>query len=413
MELTSHQLAALNTLLPAGYRLETVVRKDARPVGTMQRKTEADNLDFALEFPSRLPEKRLAREKKKSSAVDEAETKPRQGDAVRRILKVLEALKRSPYAEPFLQPVDLDTHHDYLQVVSEPMDLATVEAKLKNSDYETAYHFAMDVRKIWSNSFRYNAKGSELYSMTMEISGQFEKLMEGLEQLVLSDKKDALHDLQRKVERMTKEIKDLHSRGAPKVVIQKPVNDKPMTLQEKRMLGQSIRKLEPKHLRGVLDIVRDSMIIDADGGELVIDLDTLPPRVCRELENYVKNLYQGVSKHSKKKKDRDLTSTGVTSLPDDKSKRFKEVESKLEEIVQPKEQLPKEESESDSSSSDDSEQDEEMPAPTRSNAVDNSAGFSVTSMWSNFQQEHQMNSLSPQLSCLEPAPAKTPQTDIS
>mmetsp|Transcript_13563 Transcript_13563/g.25590 ORF Transcript_13563/g.25590 Transcript_13563/m.25590 type:complete len:411 (-) Transcript_13563:889-2121(-) len=385
MELTTHQLAALNAKLPAGYKIETITRKDPRP-----RKTEADNLDFDLEFASRLPEKRSTREKRKPSGFEEIETKPRQGDAARRIQKILQTLKKSQYAEPFLQPVDLGTHPDYLQVVSEPMDLATVEEKLRNNEYETAYQFAMDVRKIWSNSFRFNAKGSDLYSMTMEISAMFEKLIEGNEQLVLNDKKDVLHDLYRKVERMSKEIKDLHARGSTKA-LPKTFNEKPMTLQEKRVLGQNIRKLDPKHLRGVLDIVRDSMSLDADGGELVIDLDTLPPRVCRELEHYVKNLNQGATKSVKKKKDREPGQVGGISEHDDKSKRLKEVESKLEEIAdvrsKPKDQPAKEESESESSSSDESELDEDMPAPSGNSMMDNLTGFSVSSMWSNFQQE--------------------------
>jgi hypothetical protein len=44
---------------------------------------------------------------------------------------------------------------------------------------------------------------------------------------------------------MTMEIKDLHAREAGKVVT-KSFNDKPMTLQEKRVFGLNIRKLEPK-----------------------------------------------------------------------------------------------------------------------------------------------------------------------
>mmetsp|Transcript_18375 Transcript_18375/g.33018 ORF Transcript_18375/g.33018 Transcript_18375/m.33018 type:complete len:416 (-) Transcript_18375:832-2079(-) len=395
MELTSNQVAALNSKLPAGYKIEPVSRKEPRPVGSSQRRTEADNLDFDVEFASRLPEKRSTREKRKPSGFEESEAKPRQGDAVRKIQKILQILKKNPYAEPFLQPVDVAALPDYLQVVSEPMDLSTVEEKLKNGDYETAYQFAMDVRKIWSNSFRYNAKGSELYSMTMEISDQFEKLIEGNEQLILSDKKDALHDLYRKVEKMSKEIKDLHARGANKP-IQKTFNEKPMTLQEKRVLGQNIRKLDPKHLRGVLDIVRDSMSLDADGGELVIDLDTLPPRVCRELETYVKNLQQNTLRTSKKRKPGEINFPGIMSAQQNTTKRLKEIDSQLEEIAisKPKQEEtgPKLESESESSSSDDSDLDDEVVAPMARDSSDNLAGFSVSSMWNSFQQERMQHS---------------------
>jgi hypothetical protein len=395
MELTSNQVAALNSKLPAGYKIEPVANKEPRSVGSSHRRTEADNLDFDVEFASRLPEKRSTREKRKPSGFEEIESKPRQGDSVRRIQKIMQALKKSPYAEPFLQPVDLNALPDYLKVISEPMDLGTVEEKLRNGDYETAYQFAMDVRKIWSNSFRYNAKGSDLYSMTMEISAMFEKLFEGHDQLILSDKKDALHDLYRKVERMSKEIKDLHARGASKPA-PKTFNDKPMTLQEKRVLGQNIRKLEPKNLRGVLDIVRNSMSLDADGSELVIDLDTLPPRVCRELETYVKNLHPTTTKSSKKRKGGDVNFPGIASAHESTTKRLKEVESQLDEIAVPKprseEVERKLDQESESSSSDDSEVDDEVILPMPDIASDAITGFSVSSMWNSFQQERSQQS---------------------
>jgi hypothetical protein len=325
------------------------------------------------DYVSHLPEKRPTREKRKPSEFDEIESKPRQGDAVKRIFKVIHTLKKSPYAQPFLKAVDLVAHPDYLQVVSEPMDLETVETKLKHNEYETAYQFAMDIRKIWSNSFRYSAKGSDLYSMTMEISALFEKLIEGKDHLVLNDKKDALHDLYRQVERMSKEIKDLHAREAVKVVT-KSLNDKPMTLQEKRVLGQNIRKLEPKDLRGVLDIVRDCMSIDADGEALVIDLGTLPPKLCRELEQYLKNLH---SKASNKLRISDLVPSNP--LMDEAAvKRHKEAESELDQIADPLKL------ESKSSSSDDSLE-EEMPAPC--SPLESLPGLSVSSLWSPFQEE--------------------------
>jgi hypothetical protein len=394
MELTSIQVVALNSRLPAGYKIEPVTNKEPRAGGS-QRKTEADNLDFNVEFGRHSQEKRSTREIRRPSGFDETESKPRQENPVRRIQQILQTLKKSPYAEPFLQPADLTALPDYLQVVSEPMDLYTVEEKLKNGDYETGFLFAMDVRKIWSNSFRYNANGSDLYSMTMEISGLFEKLIAGCEQLILSDKKDVLTDLYRKVERMSKEIKDLHSRGSNKPA-QKIFNDKPMTLQEKRVLGQSIRRLDPKHLRGVLDIVRDSMSLDADGGELVIDLDTLPPRACRELETYVKNLHNPTSK-SKKRKASDVNLPGIVSAHETATKRLKEVESRLDEITVPKAKPEvsgaTRAEDSDSSSSDDSEMSDEVVLPTHNASSDGMPGFSVSSMWSNFQQERMQQNI--------------------
>ena len=38
-------------------------------------------------------------------------------------------------AEPFLEPVDPKQVADYYEVIKDPMDLSTVEAKLANGEY--------------------------------------------------------------------------------------------------------------------------------------------------------------------------------------------------------------------------------------------------------------------------------------
>lgn len=50
-----------------------------------------------------------------------------------------------------------------------------------------------------------------------------------------------------------------------------------MSYNEKRNLGENIRKMPPKHLRGVWEIVQDGMNMDVeDGEELEFDIDKLP-----------------------------------------------------------------------------------------------------------------------------------------
>ena len=77
--------------------------------------------------------------------------------------KIITRIKRHPSAAPFLEPVDpvelgLD---DYYDIIKEPMDLGTVEKKLRNNDYNSPYQFFTDVRKIWSNAFTYNPRNSQ------------------------------------------------------------------------------------------------------------------------------------------------------------------------------------------------------------------------------------------------------------
>jgi len=75
------------------------------------------------------------------------------------------------------------------------MDLSTIEKNLKSGEYATSYQFAMKMRLIWSNSFYYNANGSELYHMTMALSSEFEKLMKGNENLVLTEQRNLIQEL--------------------------------------------------------------------------------------------------------------------------------------------------------------------------------------------------------------------------
>ena len=244
--------------------------------------------------------KRTARVKR-PIAYDDDEPKSTHSDAYRKISSILHRLQRHPLAGPFLQPVDVQAVPDYLDVVAEPIDLSTVERKLLSGEYTSAYEFSVDVRKIWSNAFQYNAQGTEMYQITVSLSAYFEMLFKGCEQLLLTDRNDALENLYKQVEALKKEIRDIKGPKAPRQPAVVLV-DRPMTLQEKKTLGQNIRSLQPHHLRGLLAIIKDSLPADIQGTELEFDIDTLTPKVCRELEKYVKHCLASTSAPLKSKK---------------------------------------------------------------------------------------------------------------
>ena len=73
-----------------------------------------------------------------------------------------------------------------------------------------------------------------------------------------------------------------------------------MTLEEKNELKANINKLTPDQQRGIIDIVRDC--INQNGSDVFeFELDQLPPRKCRELEQYVKTCIQINNKKEKRK----------------------------------------------------------------------------------------------------------------
>mmetsp|Transcript_13350 Transcript_13350/g.19489 ORF Transcript_13350/g.19489 Transcript_13350/m.19489 type:complete len:416 (+) Transcript_13350:19-1266(+) len=388
MELTSHQLAALNAKLPQKFKIDSATKKDTRQTTAPKRRSEAENLDFDVQFHSRLPEKRPTREKR-PAVYEETEPKLHQGDAYKKIYKILQTVKKHPMAELFLQPVDPSQVPDYYEVIEEPMDLSIVEDKLKNGEYDTAFQFAMDMRKIWSNSFYYNAKGSDLYHMTMELSSLFEKLMKGNESLILSDKKDVVQDLYRKLEKLSKGFKEMQNKTpATANRVQVKPAEKPMTIQEKKQLCQNIKKLEPRFLRGVLDIVQESM--DVQGEELEFDVDKLPAKTCRELEKYVKQCLQTASRSKKKKPQTAINIEGIKAATEASSNRLKELDTQLEQLAQQTRNEPQEQQEESESSSSSSEEEEDVPGPQDStnNAGNSESGPSVSSMWNSFLQQN-------------------------
>ena len=85
-----------------------------------------------------------------------------------------------------------------------------------------------------------------------------------------------------------------------KKITQPPLPPQPMSYNEKKILGESIRKLSTEHLRGVWEIVQEGMNVEPENGEeLEFDIDKLPFEICRKLEVYVFNKLK--RKESRKK----------------------------------------------------------------------------------------------------------------
>jgi hypothetical protein len=138
------------------------------------------------------------------------------------------------------------------------------------------------------------------------------------------------------------------------------------------LLGQNIRKLDKKDLRGVYEIVKENMEIKHDSVEF--DLDTLPAKVCRELERYVKQKLNTYAKQKKKEPD------------NGREKQIQSVDSQLEQIARRTRVEEPSDVESESSSSTSESEDEEMPAPPVEPQPEPQA-FNVTSLWDTFQQQ--------------------------
>lgn len=299
-------------------------------------------MGFDVRFQPKVPEKKPVKNTK-PDIEENLEPELQRSDEVKTLLKVIAELRKNPYIAPFLHPVDKKEYPDYYEKVTEPMDLSTIESKLLRGEYDSSYQFALDMRLIWNNSFFYNAKNSHLYSLTLELSMQFERLMKGNEILSFQSK-----PIQKPVQ-VAKE---------PPIKDKKPQNDKPLGFMEKKQLCENIKKLEPKYLKGVLDIVKECT--DIKGEELEFDIDKLPPRVCRDLDKYTKNCLQNTQKTQVPKR------VGNNEVPKPSQNMVVQKPSELGMLVEKREYSNNEiyrpeYSDASSESSSTSESEEEMP----------------------------------------------------
>ena len=198
----------------------------------------------------------------------------------------------------------------------------------------------------------------------MELSSYFEKLMKGNEDVIVGDQKNLVSDLYKKIDMLSKGIKGIQNKPVALPLPQKPIiknlPEKPLGFLEKKQLCQNIKKLEPRYLKGVLDIVKECM--DIKGEELEFDIEKLPPRVCRELDKFVKNSLQSLNRSQKNKKPG--TVEGIKTAQEATSSRIQEISTQIEKLAEtPKNEvyMPEEESESESSSTSESEEEDEVP----------------------------------------------------
>jgi len=81
-------------------------------------------------------------------------------EGLKRLLRSLQSHKT---ASPFLEPVDELEVSDYYEIVKEPMDLQTMESKLRLNKYKTIKDFVADASRIFDNCRYYNTSDSPFY----------------------------------------------------------------------------------------------------------------------------------------------------------------------------------------------------------------------------------------------------------
>lgn len=94
--------------------------------------------------------------------------------------ETLDELHKPKYyncAAPFYFPVDPVALHipSYHSIIKKPMDLSTMQTKLKTGQYENAKEFELDMRLMFKNCYRFNLVGDPTYLAGEQLEEIFER----------------------------------------------------------------------------------------------------------------------------------------------------------------------------------------------------------------------------------------------
>ncbi|KAI4333876.1 hypothetical protein L6164_018631 [Bauhinia variegata] len=246
---------------------------------------------------------------------------------------LLEKLMKHKHGWVFNLPVDVEGLglHDYLNIITHPMDLGTVKTRLNKNWYKSPKEFAEDVRLTFRNAMTYNPTGQDVHIMAEQLSKIFEdrwaiiesdynrEMRYGLEYGSLSApspmsrKAPALLppplDMRRILDRsesMTQPSKSMSitpsSRTpAPKKPKAKDPHKRDMTYEEKQKLSTNLQSLPSEKLDAIVQIIkkRNSALSQHDD-EIEVDIDSVDAETLWELDRFVTNYKKSLSKNKRK-----------------------------------------------------------------------------------------------------------------
>ena len=81
-------------------------------------------------------------------------------------------MHQNPESISFRAPVDLITLGipDYLDIIKKPMDMETIEKKLRKGEYSDPWEYIDDVWLMFENAWLYNRKTSRIYKNCTKVN---------------------------------------------------------------------------------------------------------------------------------------------------------------------------------------------------------------------------------------------------
>lgn len=238
---------------------------------------------------------------------------------------------------PFLQPVDPVALNipNYREIIKEPMDFGTIQAKLANNQYENGDEFERDVRLIFKNCYLFNPEGNDVHAMGKKLELIFNKKWANKpvpaatpthsDNEFSSDYDDddepeinesmlsnipAIQFLENQLVRMKKELDELKKQHLEKLREQRDAKRKKkkskkskrarsnsvtesghepqpvVTYEMKKQVSEVVPTLNDKKLQALIKIIKDDIVI-SDEEEVELDMDQLEDRTVLKLYNFL------------------------------------------------------------------------------------------------------------------------------
>ena len=155
----------------------------------------------------------------------------------------------------------------YIRKDKKEPSIINIEKDIKNEKYKNIFDLTSQFRKLWKYYLNNYKSEKEIISKASRMSDYTEKINKNFEIPSTS--------IGSTIENLEKALK--------------VINDDPMTLDEKKMLGKNIKLLNQDQIRGIVKIIQNNSQREKKEKYLEFDIDKLPIRKCRELESYVKS----------------------------------------------------------------------------------------------------------------------------
>ncbi|KAF8420027.1 Bromodomain-containing protein [Tirmania nivea] len=258
------------------------------------------------------------------------------------VMKELQKKQHEAYAYPFYNPVDPVALNipDYFRIIKKPMDLSTMQNKLKTNQYDNANEFEADMRLMLSNCYKFNPTGTAVHAMGKKVEEVFNKKWAEKTAFIQSqsgsrspvsaspapdeegemsgEEDPQVEILQKQLEMMQKQLEAMKGKKkSPPAQVQgskkgkaggpaagrkgsmsqsasqrkkavKKVEEVPLlSMEEKTELSQRINLLSPSKMMYATKLIQENLPNLSGDDEIELDIDDLPPEILYKLHQYV------------------------------------------------------------------------------------------------------------------------------